>query len=168
MPHYATYLPPSQPQEKEEDRFPRAHVHLGWPRRDQAPPRQGPAHAPDGLGLTAPSRRFRGEAKLGRREDFQRVFQGGRKTPGRSFIVWSVAREAPGPARLGLSVSAKVGTAPRRNRLKRLTRETFRLNRSRLVAADLVVNLRPGCAWRSRTEAERDLLDAWRRAGLLQ
>ncbi len=118
--------------------------------------------------MTAPSLRFGRDAKIGSRLDFQRVFSDGRKTPGRSFVLWSRLGERTEPARLGLSVGAKVGTAPRRARLKRLTRETFRLNRAQLrPGADLVVNIRPGCGWKTRADAERDLLDAWRRAGLL-
>jgi ribonuclease P protein component len=47
-------------------------------------------------------------------------------------------------ARLGLSVSRRVGTAPRRNRIKRLLRESFRLlplNRS--LGYDVVIVVRP-------------------------
>jgi ribonuclease P protein component len=118
--------------------------------------------------LSARAHGFGADARLTSRLEFQRVFQDGRKTPGRSFTVWSRRDARPGPARLGLSVAAKVGTAVRRARLKRLTRETFRLNRDRLAAgADVVVALRPGCSWRTRADAERELLDAWQRAGLL-
>lgn len=35
-------------------------------------------------------------------------------------------RESPGPARLGITVTRKVGTAVVRNRAKRLVREAFR------------------------------------------
>ena len=47
-------------------------------------------------------------------------------------------------ARLGLSVSRHVGTAPRRNRIKRLLREAFRLMpQSRSLGYDLVFVVRP-------------------------
>lgn len=49
-----------------------------------------------------------------------------------------------GHARLGLSVSRKVGTAPRRARIKRLLREAYRHERHALPGSyDLVVVVRP-------------------------
>ena len=113
------------------------------------------------------------------------MFTDGRKSVGRRLILWCAApavgksvrpvpAELPIPqappkdqaARLGLSVPAKVGGAVQRNRLKRLVRECFRLNRSRFEPGDFVVYLRPGCRWDGLADAQRDILGLARRAGV--
>jgi ribonuclease P protein component len=49
-----------------------------------------------------------------------------------------------GHPRLGISISRRVGTAPVRNRIKRLLREAFRLHRYDLPRGyDLVIVVRP-------------------------
>jgi ribonuclease P protein component len=56
------------------------------------------------------------------------------------LVLYVFPRAEAGPARLGLSVSRKVGGAVERNRVKRLLREAFVLESSRLPAgSDAVV-----------------------------
>lgn len=89
-------------------------------------------------------------ARVTRSRDFDAVYRRGRSTAGRHLVVYVFAREAgdgAGPARLGLSVSRKVGGAVARNRVKRVLREQF-ATRAGLVpdGSDVVVIARPGVA----------------------
>ena len=82
----------------------------------------------------------------------------GQRVSSRSFLLFGLPN-AVGHARLGITVTRKIGSAVRRNRIKRLIREVFRRNRHRISAAlDLVVNARPGMEARSYAELEAELL----------
>ena len=86
------------------------------------------------------ARRGAGRSRLSRSADFDRVFRKGRSHGSREFVLYVFPREAAGPARLGLSVSRKVGGAVQRNRVKRLVREAFAVESSALPAGtDAVV-----------------------------
>ena len=88
--------------------------------------------------------RFPKAVRLRRRGEFLRVQAEGRKLYTRHFLLLvagaSEGRPALPPARLGVTVSRKVGPAVRRNRIKRLVREVFRLDGKALGRlGDLVV-----------------------------
>jgi ribonuclease P protein component len=55
------------------------------------------------------------------------------------FLVFILARSDGEAARLGITVTRKVGNAVRRNRIKRLVREWFRQRRAELDSWDVVV-----------------------------
>jgi ribonuclease P protein component len=66
-----------------------------------------------------------------KRQDFIRLAQRGHKTQNQHFIAKFYQNDLKRP-RLGITVTRKVGNAATRNRIKRLTREFFRLNRHKL------------------------------------
>jgi ribonuclease P protein component len=74
-----------------------------------------------------------------KRSDFLRLQQTGTKIQNNHFI----ASYGPGRfnrSRLGITVTRKVGNSPARNRIKRMSREFFRLNRHKLKGCwDIVI-----------------------------
>ena len=90
------------------------------------------------------SQKFGGRFRIKSLADFARVYRGKIHAADAVLVVQVATSDKP-HARLGLAVSRKVGNAVVRNRWKRLIREAFRLQRSKLPRkVDLVVKPRKG------------------------
>lgn len=88
--------------------------------------------------------RFPTGLRIRRRREFERAFANGARLGDARLTVWAFRNGLP-QARLGLVVGRKHGHAVRRNRLKRLLREAFRLTRYELPAGlDLICAPRRG------------------------
>lgn len=82
-------------------------------------------------------------ARLRTPSDFRRVYGRGNRAHGKLLVVVGLARREPGH-RLGVAVSKEHGRAVRRNKIKRILREAFRLERPELAGSfDLILIPRP-------------------------
>lgn len=87
--------------------------------------------------------RFRPHEHLRRPADFQAVYDRRRSAADGTLVVYARENELPF-SRVGLSVSRKFGIAVRRNRIRRLLREAFRLSKEQLPPGfDFVLIPRP-------------------------
>ncbi|MEE8368475.1 MAG: ribonuclease P protein component [Thermoanaerobaculia bacterium] len=96
--------------------------------------------------------------RMRRRADFLRCYRQGRRKHG-SLAVLYVAPNECGRARLGLTVSRKVGGAVTRQKVKRRIREVFRRwsERKNLPPLDLLVHVKPAAATASFLHTKEDL-----------
>jgi len=112
-----------------------------------------PARGAESRVAVTHSYRFRPCHRLRTAAEFECVYRTGRRAGDGLFTVNALANGL-GFARLGMSVSTRtVGNAVRRNRVRRIIREVFRIRRTGLPAVDLVVTSRPGAR-----DAERPAL----------
>ena len=81
--------------------------------------------------------------RLTEAKQYQRVFAGSSRFGNRYITVLAKENQLEHP-RLGLAISKKSAKrAVDRNRIKRLTRESFRLNSASLPSVDIIVMCRP-------------------------
>jgi ribonuclease P protein component len=86
---------------------------------------------------------FAKNERIRHKSDYVRIYKQGSRGYSKHF-TWIIHRSPVGISRLGITAGKKVGKAVKRNRIKRLLREMFRLNKSRLPQGhDLVIMVRP-------------------------
>jgi ribonuclease P protein component len=106
-------------------------------------------------------------ARLLTPKDFARLRGISRRVGSRHFSAEVAANDLDG-ARLGLAVSRRVSKkAVRRNRIKRLARESFRRARAGLPAVDVLVIARGSADLEANAELRAELERLWRRIATL-
>jgi len=103
--------------------------------------------------------KFPKQARLRKRPEFLSLSRRGKKIYGPHFLIITKPNER-GEARLGVTVSSKVGNAVVRNRVKRLLRECFRRHRHQIVPnQDVLIIARKGAVNLSWYEVESEIRD---------
>ncbi|MHC4810545.1 MAG: ribonuclease P protein component [Planctomycetota bacterium] len=97
---------------------------------------------PSPAGEESPRLIHRRAHRVRNRRDFEAVYAAGVSKRLGPLLVHA-RPNGLGHARLGLAVPRRLGSAPRRNRIRRRIREAFRLLRPELPPLDLVVHVRP-------------------------
>jgi ribonuclease P protein component len=107
---------------------------------------------------------FPRSVRILRSADFERLRKTGKRYHARNFRADVAIRETGGDARLGLTVSRRVSkSAVRRNRIKRICRDSFRLHRAQLPSLDIVLSAGPQANARDNAELRADLVQLWQR-----
>ena len=108
--------------------------------------------------------RFPKKERLLNRTDFVRFKNGCRKVHTEHFII--LCGESGGScSRVGLTVSRKTGNSVARNRVKRLLREFYRLNKEQFSLADYNLIAKPGAAEMMLADIVCELTKGLRRLG---
>jgi len=99
--------------------------------------------------------------KMNSPRDYSRVFRQAKRVSGSGLTILTVENSMRHP-RLGLAIAKKhLKLANRRNRLKRIIRESFRLHQSDFANIDIVVLTRPDIVKRDPTEIWQTLERHW-------
>ena len=106
--------------------------------------------------------------RLKRRADFLRVAAKGRKAPVSGVVLQALARPDSGPARIGFTVTRKVGNAVVRNRTRRRLKEAARLllRDQPIAGVDLVLIGRDSTRRRKFTDLMQDVRRALAKTGV--
>ena len=106
--------------------------------------------------------------RLKQRAEFLRVAAKGHKAPTHGVVLQALARGDAGPARLGFTVTKKVGNAVIRNRTRRRLKEAARLllRESPVAGYDLVLIGRDHTRGRPFAELRDDIARALKKAGV--
>lgn len=110
------------------------------------------------------------EERLRRKKDFRTVFDNGKSLANRYLAMFFLVKgnTDSGVSQVGFITSRKCGKANIRNRIRRLLKEAYRLNKHKLKEKVYIILIaRPPAQSLGSREAEKSLLNLWKRAKLI-
>ncbi len=110
---------------------------------------------------------FSKQSRLLKPKQFQQVFAEPKKTSTHSFLAFFRINHLE-HSRLGLAVSKKhAKLAVDRNRIKRLIRESYRLNQQNIPNVDIIVLAKKGIIQQPNKALEKQLYGLWKKLARL-
>jgi len=107
------------------------------------------------------------DCRIRKHNIYQLLFRKGRRIALPHFVIYYMIRDN-GPARLGTTVSRKIGNAVVRNHCKRQLKEFFRSIRNVVLpTVDLSILARPGAAQLTSQQVREELVEGLRNAALV-
>lgn len=101
-------------------------------------------------------------------KDFHRLYSRGKNFVSGYTVVYALKNRS-GKSRLGLTVSKSIGKAVKRNRLKRLMRESYRLMENKINPGfDIVIVARSRALGKTQAQIQRDIEYAMRKLELIK
>ena len=127
-------------------RLPGAHAHARRSAGARAPAEEG-SQAADRLSERSGGEGLRRRERVRRGSEYQRAYRAGRRRSG-SLVTLHFLPNETGAARVGVTVSRKVGNSVVRHRVKRRILESYRRAawRATLPGWDFVVHVKPAAA----------------------
>jgi ribonuclease P protein component len=109
------------------------------------------------------------QARIKHRRDFGQLRQDGKRLANGCLLAnWRVL-QGPGPSRLGVITSSKIGNAVMRSRARRQLRQAFRFHQHDLAqTVDIVLVARASICGKSFAQVQADYVVMLRKAGLLK
>ena len=106
--------------------------------------------------------------RLKKNEDFRKVYQKKRSMANRLLIIY-ILKNKYGYNRVGFTVSKKVGKSVIRNRVKRLLRESYRLNEEKILQGyDIIFIARNTASKASYREIENAMMHLFKKMKLIR
>lgn len=106
--------------------------------------------------------------RLKKNEDFRRIYRRKKSMANRLLIIYILETRNP-YNRVGFTVSKKVGKSVTRNRVKRLLRESYRLNKEKILQGyDIIFVARDTASKASYKEIESAMLHLFRKMKLVR
>ena len=171
---HETPVSTKQGKARTDPRVPRSHGDPRWSSCDQSSARQGSQEArflsretsgiADAAATTAARATFPPSARLRSKADFEAIYARGGRRFDDTYFGLRVQQNQLGRPRLGLAVAVKtMGSAVARNRVRRLIRESFRLEQATLPTVDIVVAARNRTRDATPGELRASLATFWNR-----